>query len=253
MKKRSDITAVIVVKDGARTISGCIQALQNVLQHIIVAIDDQTSDETEMICKDLRVECHLISWQGFSTTKNLVAALAKTEWILSIDADEIINEDLQQSILHLDLKPSTVYAFNRLSFIGETAIRHSGWFPDWVSRLYNKNEAQWNVRLVHEGLTLKKDNQIVRLEGVAYHYSYVDFHKVERKFDNYALLRAKEWISKSNKPPILKRLFGPYFRVLKTYILNRGFLDGNAGLQLAKLEFELKRKELNYFKKLRKS
>ncbi|MEZ4910945.1 MAG: glycosyltransferase family 2 protein [Saprospiraceae bacterium] len=252
MNKRNDITPYIAVKDGALTIAACVTALQQVFETVIVGVDTNTKDNTEEICRNLGAVVIPVTWTGFAQTKNFIAAQASTDWVLSMDADEVLNQELMESLFQVSLQPNVQYAFNRMSYVGTVAFRHSGWHPDWVTRLYNRYDAKWNTNLVHEGLMTDQLAHVVKLNGLVHHYSYTDFDQVYTKFDIYARLRAMEWTKSGKKPYFIKKLFGPTFRFFKTFILRRGFLDGSNGLKLAKAEYWLKRKEMEYFDKLQK-
>lgn len=251
MSKRNDITPYIAVKDGAATIEPCVRALLQVFDTVIVGVDTNTEDNTAGICRALGAVVIPVTWQGFAQTKNNIASYSHSDWVLSIDADEVMDAQLLDSLGRVVLASHVGYAFNRLSYVGKVAFHHSGWHPDWVVRLYNRREAQWNANLVHEGLAGDQPLEVVRLPGLAHHYSYSDFNQVYTKFELYARLRAMEWIRGNKKPSLVKKIFGPSFRFLKTYFIRLGFLDGSYGYRLAKAEYWLKVKEWEYFEKLR--
>ena len=112
---------------------------------------------------------------------------------------------------------------------------------------------KWNNNFVHEQLESKVILKHIKLKGLINHYSFVDENHMKVKYDYYAKLRADEWIKADKKPPFIKKIFGPYFRFLKTYILKIGFLDGKTGWTIAKNEFIMKKKEFIYFAQLSKT
>lgn len=108
----------------------------------------------------------------------------------------------------------------------------------------------WNGNQVHEKLESVHPLKVKRIDGIIEHFSFVDEAHMVKKFDYYAQMRANEWISKNTKPSLIKSFFGPSFRFFRTYIIKLGFLDRKIGFTIAKNEYILKRKELEYFQKL---
>lgn len=244
-------SAVIIAKNEAVTISKTITALWQVTQDVIVVLDDRSDDNTENIALQLGASVYRKLWEGYSANKNFGVDKAKNDWILCLDADEVLNEELIEKLKNLKPNLENIFEMNIQTYFGEYPVKYCGWFPDWNIRLFNKKVTRWNDSYVHEKLVSSTQLKHVRIPGLIRHYSFnSEAHMIE-KFDYYARLRAQEWIKSGKKPPLLKIIFGPYFRFFRTYILKLGILDGKAGFTISKNEFILKAKEIKYYKALR--
>ncbi len=243
-------SAVIIAKNEDRTIGQCIQCLKEITEDIIVVLDDRSNDQTEEICTHLGAKIYKTPWRGYSANKNFGVDKAQNNWILCMDADELLNNKLIESIQNLKLEEDCAYKFNIQTYFGDYPVKHCGWFPDWNIRLFNKTQMRWNDNQVHEKLESKIPLREKKVEGLVQHLSFKDEAHMKEKFDYYAKLRAEEWIRQGKKPPLLKRIVGPEFRFFRTLILKRGLLDGHYGYIIAKNEYILKQKELKYWKAL---
>ena len=244
-------SAVIIAKNEAITIGKTIVALKKVTDDIIVVLDDRSIDDTKQIALELGAKVYAKSWEGYSANKNYGVDKTKNDWLLCLDADEVLDDVLSQTLLDLQPNILDVYEMNIQTYFGEYPVKYCGWFPDWNIRLFNKKVTRWNDSYVHEKLVSSTQLKHVRIPGLIRHYSFnSEAHMIE-KFDYYARLRAQEWIKSGKKPPLLKIIFGPYFRFFRTYILKLGILDGKAGFTISKNEFILKAKEIKYYKALR--
>ncbi|MBK7638043.1 MAG: glycosyltransferase family 2 protein [Saprospiraceae bacterium] len=250
MNSRATYSAVIIARNEARTIQKCIEALKKITDDIIVVLDDRSDDDTYFIAQKLGAIIFRKKWEGFSANKNFGVEKAQNDWILCPDADEILNDVLIHNITSLHPDVSSVYEMNIRTWFGDYPVKHCGWFPDWNIRLYNKKTMSWNGNQVHEKLESVHPLKVKRIDGIIEHFSFVDEAHMVKKFDYYAQMRANEWISKNTKPSLIKSFFGPSFRFFRTYIFKLGFLDRKIGFTIAKNEYILKRKELEYFQKL---
>jgi glycosyltransferase involved in cell wall biosynthesis len=251
---KTPYSAVILASNDDRTIGQVIGALNKVAQEVIVVLDDRSKDNTADICRSLGAQVLVHKWQGFSVGKNYGAQQAKHDWILCFDADEVIDETIISHVNQLHAQIDTAYYFNILTYIGDKAIKHSGWHPDWNIRLYNKTVMKWSDDFVHEKLI--KINPKFELEpqkvvGIVHHYSFKDWAHMDTKYEYYARMRSEEWLRRGKSPTIFKRAFSPCFRFVKKFFLQLGFLDGTYGYKLAAKEFHLKRKEHIYYRILK--
>jgi glycosyltransferase involved in cell wall biosynthesis len=192
-------------------------------------LDSYSDDGTVEICRELGVRLVGQEWLGFSQTKNLGHEMARYDWILSIDADEVLSDELVAVLNQLKPEEGKVYSLDRLTNFCGTWVRHSGWYPDWKVRLFNKKNVCWQGDFVHETLSIPPDFQEVRLKGKLLHYSYKDSEDHLRRIEKYARLAAQEQFSKGKKATFAKRWLSPFARFFKTYFLKMGFLDGRAG------------------------
>lgn len=227
------LTAVIITKDEASNIARCLNALREVAEELLV-IDSGSKDDTVEIARQLGARVVTTEWKGYAQTKNFGNDLASNDWILSIDADEVISPALAAEILSLKLTQGKAYRFNRLNnFFGQW-IKYSGWFPDWKIRIFDRRNAYWVGEYVHEKLKFSESIRIQKLEGLLYHYSYQSHEDHWNRIELYSALSAAELFAKGAKPTWLKQKGGPVFRFVKTFILQKGFLDGKAGWTISK-------------------
>jgi glycosyltransferase involved in cell wall biosynthesis len=253
--QKTKYSAVIIAKNEERTIERCLKALQEVADEIIVILDDRTTDNTQLLCEQLGAKVHVIPWDGFANNKNYGTKLAENDWILCLDADEIIDETVTSHLRQLKAQDDTVYLMNILTYIGETPIKYSGWHPDWNIRLFNRNMMRWNDAFVHERLVMINPDiklEPQRINGLVHHYSFSGWDHMDSKYDYYAQMRSDEWIRSGKSPNIMKRLLGPEFRFFKTYFLRLGILDGRSGMKLALREYKLKKGELKCYHRKKK-
>ncbi len=245
-------SAVVITLNEEERIEECLKALKAVSDDIVV-VDACSSDNTVEIARALGAKVYTKKWEGYGISKNYGASKCKNDWIISIDADEIISEELAESIKKLMPEYGTSYKINRLSNFLGVWIRHSGWHPDWKVRIYNKNLLSWDYKEVHEKLISKGRNlSTKKMKGILYHYSYPRFEDVEDKTERYARLLAKEMIKKNKKPSVLKTMFGPAFKFFRTYILDLGILDGKSGYLISKMNYEVVKRKIKYYNLLEK-
>ena len=153
VKTTQKLTAVIITHNVAGTIGDCLAAIQEVAGEILV-LDSFSDDGTVEICRQYGATLVPQEWLGYSATKNLGNSLARHDWILSIDADEVLSDELVNSLKNLTPEDGVVYALDRLTNYCGKWIRHSGWYPDWKVRLFNRNDVQWQGEFVHETLAI---------------------------------------------------------------------------------------------------
>jgi glycosyltransferase involved in cell wall biosynthesis len=173
---------------------------------------------------------------GFGKTKNKANAFAKHDWILSLDADEAIDEDLKQSLLAFNqTDENTVYDISFKSFLGATALKHGEWGGDHHIRLFNKQRVQWDEAPVHEELILPEGTVIKKIKGCVLHYTMADMQDYVCKMGRYAMLNAEKYFRQGKKATWWKLRLSPGFTFFHYYILKLGFLDGHAGYICAKM------------------
>lgn len=195
----------------------------------VVIVDAFSSDRTVEIAQKLGAKVTQKNWRGYSQNKNFGNNLAQNDWILSIDADEVLSPTLIANIQKQSLKEQEVYSFNRLTNYCGQWIKYSNWHPDWNVRLFHRKYAVWKGDFVHERLTFPKSISIVQLNGLLHHYSYQSSEDHWRRIEKYAQLSAQQLFQDGKKATFTKLWLSPIARFLTTYFLKRGFLDGRAG------------------------
>jgi glycosyltransferase involved in cell wall biosynthesis len=223
-----NIAAVIITHNEADNIARCIESLHKLVTEILV-VDSYSTDDTVAICEKQGVPVILHSWEGYAKTKNFANSKVDAEWILSIDADEVLSDELIQSIRSLSLKRGTIYSLDRHNYFCGQWIRHSGWYPDWKVRLFHKNDAYWIGNFVHEKLKYETGTSVQKLKGKLYHYSYKNHEAHQQRIRRYAALSAAEMHQQGKTPKLLKTILSAIARFFRTLILRGGFLDGKNG------------------------
>ena len=212
-------------------IAQCIDSLRMVADEIMI-VDSLSTDHTRDISLAIGVRVLTEKFEGFGAQKNKGAALASHDLILSVDADERLSPELQDSIMEIKKHSiATAYSLNRLNYIGSRPIRTCGWYPDSRIRLYDRRYASWDDRPVHENLIVT--GAVAHLEGDLLHYSYRDIAHVRDKSDYYARIGASAYKDKAVLILYLKMAVNPFFKFIKMFFLKRGFLDGYTGLMLS--------------------
>jgi glycosyltransferase involved in cell wall biosynthesis len=228
------ISAVIITHNEEKNIGRCLDSLMDIVDEIVV-VDAQSTDATESICRQKKVNFYSRSWEGYDAAKNYGNELATSAYILSIDADEELNDELQQSIVSAKSSGLTdAYEVNRLTNYCGKWIRHSGWYPEWKLRLFKKNSASWKGS-VHENLIFEGSNpKTLRLEGNLLHYSFPTIESQLMKTITYSTLAAKRDIENGKKYSLASVVVKSAFLFIRKYFLQLGFLDGFEGYAIAR-------------------
>jgi len=221
-------SVVLITWNEANNIEACLSPLLQISDDVLV-LDAYSEDDTPALAKKMGAWVIQKKWEGYAQNKNYANAQAHHDWILSIDADEIVSEALIQTLKTLEPESNTVYELDRLTNYCGKWIHHSGWYPDWKVRLFNRNSIQWQGDFVHETLAIPKEMKRVRLEGKLLHYSYKSSEDHLQRIDRYAALSAKDLYTQGKKAGFFKLWVSPVFRFLRTLIISRGFMDGKEG------------------------
>jgi len=226
------ISAVVITYNEEHCIENCIKSLQNVADEIIV-VDSFSVDSTLAILKKYKVNVFQRKFSGYSDQKNWGNAKAKHEWILSLDADEELSEQLAYSINEIKQNPQfDAYECNRFNNFCGSWIRHAGWYPDRKLRLWNKQKGGWNSNSVHEDIVLAEDAKIGRMKGDLLHYTYVSLGQHYQTLFKYASLQVDRKLEKGKSFSLAYAVFKFFYRFFVMYIVKLGFLDGRSGVKL---------------------
>lgn len=223
------ISVVIMAKDAQKTIAQCLDALE-AFEEVILYLND-CSDNTESIAQMYdNVKIIHGAFSGFGETKNKASSYASNDWILSLDADEVLNEDFIKKLTSVSLDKNTIYSIFRVNYYQKKEIKYC-WKNDIIVRLYAQSKTEFTSAKVHEKIQVK-ELSIVKLEGKVKHFPYDDVSSFIQKVDMYSTLFAQNNVGKKSSSP-LKAILNAKYSFIKTYILRRGFLDGYAGLLIA--------------------
>lgn len=233
MKK---ISATIITLNEEDKIRQCLESLQDVADEIVV-VDSISTDNTKMICEEFGVKFVEQKWLGYSEQKNLANNIASHDWILSIDADEVLSDELKKSILKIkdsDFDTDVVFSFNRLNNYCGKWIHHSGFYPDKKIRIWNRKIGKWEG-IVHEVIKFSTKVKEVHLKGDLLHYSYAKPEDFEKQVFKFAELRAQHYFDKGKKCASLLKIISPIYFFIQHYFFRLGFLDGKEGFVMCKV------------------
>lgn len=226
------LSVIIITKNEAHTIDDCLTSVAWADE--IIVVDSGSTDDTVSKCKSHGVKVTITDWPGFGPQKNRALALATCEWVLSIDADERISIELRKEIQSAIADPNGSQAFQlprKSSYCGQF-MAHSGWYPDFITRLFLRKKARFSADLVHERLIVDS-NSIGKLKHPIIHHSFTDAEEVILKMNHYSSIRAQAEHARGKHASLFDAIYHGLWAFFKTYIIRLGFLDGKKGLMLA--------------------
>ena len=227
------ISVIVITKNESHNIVECLQSVS--FCDDIIVVDAESSDSTVALAKEITNNVFIRPWEGFAAAKRFAVGQAKNEWILWLDADERVMSELAeeiQSIVHRQPSDAAFTVARRAYFLGKW-IRHSGWYPGRVARLFHKNRAIFNDAAVHEGLEI--NGTIGTLHHDLLHFTDPNLHHYLAKFNRYTTLASGELEKKGKIFKLTDIIIRPWWQFVKMYIIRGGFLDGIQGLLLALL------------------
>lgn len=230
------LSLIVITKNEEAAIERCLRSAAAIADEIVV-VDSGSTDRTPEIVSAFGAKLlQPADWPGFGPQKQRAQEAASGEWILSLDADEWIEEGLRAEILAVLRDPAAKPGYRmprRNRFMGEVA-RHGGWWPDHVLRLYRRDRGRFNDNLVHESVVV--DGEIGTLKNPIEHDTIATLADAEGKIERYAQIAAHELLARGRtSTPWLARLRGAA-AYLRSYVLQRGFLDGRTGLRVARYQ-----------------
>lgn len=226
------LSVILITKNEADNLQACLDSVRFADEWIIV--DSGSTDGTVSIARAAGASViETADWPGFGPQKNRALDAAQGEWVLSLDADERIPDALRDEILAAISAPAhDAYAMPRLSSFCGYFIRHSGWYPDYVVRLFRRNAGRFSDDQVHERVIVR-EGSTGRLSTPMLHYSYRSDSDFLRKLDQYSSLGAQQAYAAGKRSSLTKALTHALSAFIRSYVLKRGFLDGRAGLMVA--------------------
>jgi len=241
------VSVVIITKNEAEVIADCIAAARLITDDIIL-IDNGSDDRTLSIAHDNGCRVYKSNWISYGANKNKGIELARHNWILSLDADEVADEALIRSIHNLRLDNAAVaYDIKYRSYFGKKRIRFGHWGRDHHVRLFNRKLVKWSEPKVHEKLMLPQQVRTEKINGgFIHHYSVRDKQECMAKAIYYAKLSAENNFIAGRKPTFISKYISPYFGFLVNYIIFLGILDGREGWEISKSIFKNKWLKYHY-------
>lgn len=223
------LSAVIITYNEEEHLEKCLSSLQGIADEIIV-LDSYSTDRTAEICKSFNAHFIQHKFEGYIEQKNYALSLAKNDYILSLDGDEVLSEALKTSILNIKSNwKFDGYFFNRLNNYCGQWIKHSDWYPDKKLRLFKKGSGEWKGINPHDCYTLKKGLKSGKLNGDLLHWMYRDYSEHNQKIEDFTTIASEAYYKLGIKSSIWKIIYRPIWSFFKAYFLRLGFLDGING------------------------
>lgn len=228
------VSAVIIAKNEEKKIANAINSV--LWADEVLLVDSGSTDRTIDIAASLGARVMEQEWLGFGPQKQFAADAAKYDWILSIDADEVVTPELSQEIGEtISGGPKhDGYYLSRLAFYHGRPIRHCGWYPDWQLRLFDRRVGKWSDALIHEAVRMPAEARIGRLRNDLLHYSIDSFAEHAKMIqERYAPLSAEQMLRNGRRTNTAITMFSTVWAFLHTYVIRLGFLDGIAGFAIS--------------------
>ena len=237
------LSVIVITKNESVHIQRCLESV--VWADEIIVLDSGSEDNTVTICRQYTDKVYETDWPGFGIQKQRALNKATGDWVLSIDADEVVTESLRVEIEQAIQKNSfQAYEIPRLSTYCGRQMRHSGWWPDYVLRLFQRNSGRFSEAIVHERVLV--DGRVGRLVTPFLHDTAVDLEEILVKVNSYSTLGSKMLYAEGARSSIIKAVLKGFWTFNRTYWLKAGFLDGAQGLMLA-----ISNAEASYYKYLK--
>ena len=228
------ISACIISYNEENKIEDCLKSLEGIVDEIIV-VDSLSTDKTKEIIKKYTDNIYDQKFLGHVEQKNLAVEKANNDWILSLDCDERLTDELRASILRIkdNLELADAYRMARKTFYVYRWLNYC-WYPDFKIRLFNRNTAKWGGTNPHDRVELNGEN-IVTLNGDIQHYSFNSISEHIQTIDYFTEIGAQEIIKKGKSVSFISPFTHGLWTFIKLYILKKGFMDGYAGLVVSVL------------------
>jgi glycosyltransferase involved in cell wall biosynthesis len=231
MKDPIKISATIITLNEEKKIERCLSSLAGIVDEILV-VDSNSTDRTEEICRRFHARVIRNPFPGYVAQKNFAVEKASYHHILSLDADEMVSEELKSSILKVKDNWNDDYdgfAFNRRNFFCGKWIRFCGWYPDRKIRLWDRRKGRWGGTDPHDKVLIDK-SKVSLLKGDLFHDAYQTIDEHLKQNYRFAEVAARAKYHEGVKPLFLVHVvFNPMFKFVKNYVLKLGFLDGYYG------------------------
>jgi len=227
------ISATIITYNEEENIGDCIQSLKEIADEIIV-VDSHSTDRTQKICLEKNVKFIQHEFEGHIQQKNFAMMKAAYDWILSLDADERISEELKGTIEEIKTNNSAdAYLMNRLNNYCGKWIKHGVWYPDKKIRLWNKQKGKWGGKNPHDKVVMNANSKLKFLKGDMLHYTVRTREEYKAQMEKFSDIAAVSMKEEGIKSSLLKAQLSGTFAFIHSYILRAGFMDGKAGYEIA--------------------
>ncbi|MCC6383997.1 MAG: glycosyltransferase family 2 protein [Bacteroidia bacterium] len=249
----AEISAVIIAFNEEKKIANCIESLLKVCDEIVV-VDSFSTDGTAEIAESLGAKVIKHPFENYIEQKNFALDCLSYEWALSLDADEVLSSQLQNSILAVKTHLlADGYLMNRLTSYCGKWIRHCGWYPDRKLRLFKRSKARWGGINPHDKIEMEAGSIIHRLKGDLLHYSFDTPEQYVTQQHKFAAISARHMhqLGKQYSWPVV--FAKTAFRFIKEYVIKAGFLEGVSGFKICSVSAGAVFRKYSLLKKMNKN
>jgi glycosyltransferase involved in cell wall biosynthesis len=230
--QRPGVSAIVVCYNEEENIGRCLKSLEWCDE--IVVIDSFSTDRTVEICRQFTDVVIQRQWYGYKDQKAFAHSKATKEWVLMIDADEVVTLELKEEICEQLAAAGAHYSgfmLPRLVFYLDRWWRRGGWYPDYTVRLFRRDRAIWAGTEPHDKITV--DGAVRRLRNPLHHFSYRNIEDHIQRINRFTSISSRELLNKRKRWYLTDVLLRPAFRFCHSYFLKRGFMEGFAGFHVA--------------------
>ncbi len=235
MDDKIPLSVAIITKDEANKLSACLETIAFARQ--IVVVDSGSTDGTQEIARDRGCEVFDEAWRGFGLQKQFAIDRCREPWVLVLDADERLPEDTAQVVRGIAVNaPEGVagFSFPRRNYFQGRWIKHAGWWPDRVVRLFRRGRGRMTRAMVHEAVIV--EGAVEALSTPLEHFTESSLSRVLLKIDSYSTAAAQAAFSEGRRSALFSALLRAELTFFQDYVLRLGFLDGAPGFTLAVLD-----------------
>lgn len=228
-------SVVIITYNEEKNIGRCLESVKDVADEIIV-VDSMSTDGTKAICASYGVTFIEQPFLGYIEQKNFAMNSASNNYVLSLDADECLSDELKKSILTEKQNGFTFdcYRMNRLSSFCGQWIKHGTWYPDRKIRLINRQKGKWGGVNPHDKIVMIEDTSLKQLRGDMLHYTYETIDQIMAQTNKFTTIQSKAMFEQGKRSNVIKLVVSPLTAFISSYIIKRGFLDGYNGFIIAR-------------------
>jgi glycosyltransferase involved in cell wall biosynthesis len=230
-----NLSAVIITFNEERNLQRCLDSLKDIADEIVV-VDSFSTDNTQQIAELAGARFIQHPFEGHIQQKNIALSYASHEWILSLDADEALDETLRKSILEVkDSGTAAAYSMNRLTNYCGHWVKYCGWYPDTKIRLVRQGKGNWAGVNPHDKLELQEGEQSVHLQGDILHYSYYTLNDHRKQIEYFGDIAARELFQRKKTTSWFTIFVKVIAQFVKSYFIKLGVLDGSAGWTISRM------------------
>ncbi|MDW7695050.1 glycosyltransferase family 2 protein [Flammeovirgaceae bacterium SG7u.111] len=228
------ISATVITFNEERDIENCLASLKRIADEIVV-VDSCSTDKTKEICLSHGVVFEQIKWRGYSETKNYANNLASNDLILSMDADEILSDQMVAELQKIkENSEYDAYKFNRLTNYCGKWIKHCGWYPDTKLRLWDRRKGQWEG-YIHEHVQMEEEVKVKHIKCDILHYSYHTIWQHIDQVNKFSEIGAENLFKKGKKASVFLIILKSVWKFISDYFIKLGLLDGYYGFVISSI------------------